>query len=448
MRSFGSKIPANRTATRAPPRTATATRREGEPITMGDTLGDIDLVNPDTYAERVPFEWFDHLRAEHPVIWHPEPAPNKGFWAVTRYEDLTRVHMDWETFSSELGAVSLEELDEEQLEVRKSMLETDPPRHTELRKICSKRFSARGVGKYEDWIRDVARDVLDEALPKGEFDFVSQISRDLPIRFLCSIFTVPQEDAPQLISWGDSMIANQDPDLSAAVIDKVDTEAYRLFPFRSPTALDVFAYADRQRDERLAEPADDVLQALTIAQSEGVLNEREFHNYFGVLMIAGNETTRHTISHGMLALMEHPEQLELLRDEPELIPSATEEILRWATPVLQFRRTATRDVEMRGQQIGAGDKVVTWFISANRDEAMFPDPYTFDVTRRPNDHVTFGPGGPHFCLGAHLARLETKILFQELIPRLDTIELTGPVERIRSNFVNGIKRMPVRVTTK
>ncbi|MEX1264771.1 MAG: cytochrome P450 [Actinomycetota bacterium] len=415
---------------------------------MADTLGDIDLINPDTYAERVPFEWFDHLRAEHPVIWHPEPAPNKGFWAVTRYDDLTRVHMDWETFSSELGAVSLEELDEEQLEVRKSMLETDPPRHTELRKICSKRFSARGVGKYEDWIREVARDVLDDALPKGEFDFVSEISRDLPIRFLCSIFTVPQEDAPQLISWGDSMIANQDPDLSFAVIDKVDTEAYRLFPFRSPTALDVFAYADRQRDERLAEPADDVLQALTIAQSEGVLNEAEFHNYFGVLMIAGNETTRHTISHGMLALMEHPDQLQLLRDQPELIPSATEEILRWATPVLQFRRTATRDVEMRGQLIKEGDKVVTWFISANRDEAMFPDPYTFDVTRKPNDHITFGPGGPHFCLGAHLARLETKILFQELIPRLDTIELTGRVERIRSNFVNGIKRMPVRVATK
>ena len=261
--------------------------------------------------------------------------------------------------------------------------------------------------------------MLDQALPKGEFDFVSEISRDLPIRFLCSIFTVPQEDAPKLIGWGDNMIANQDPDLSAAVVDKVDTEAYRLFPFRSPTALDVFAYADAQRDLRVAEPADDVLQALTIAQSEGVLNEQEFHNYFGVLMIAGNETTRHTISHGMLALMQHPEQLQLLRDQPELIPNATEEILRWATPVLHFRRTATRDVELRGQQIKAGDKVVTWYVSANRDPEMFADPYTFDVTRTPNDHVTFGPGGPHFCLGAHLARLETKILFQELIPRLD-----------------------------
>ncbi|MDH4111246.1 MAG: cytochrome P450 [Actinomycetota bacterium] len=415
---------------------------------MADTLGEIDLVNPDNYVDRVPLEWFDHLREDHPVVWHPEPEPNRGFWAVTRYDDLTAVHMNWETYSSEIGAVALEELDTEQLEIRRSMLETDPPRHTELRKICSKRFSARGVGKYEDWIREVARDVLDEALPKGEFEFVSDISRDLPIRFLCSIFTVPQEDAPQLISWGDSMIANQDPDLSAAVVDKVDTEEYRLLPFRSPTALQVFAYADRQRDMRLDEPADDVIQALTVAQSEGALNEREFHNYFALLMIAGNETTRHTISHGMLALMQHPEQLQLLREEPERIPAATEEILRWATPVYHFRRTATRDAELRGQHIRAGDKVVTWYISANFDPESFPDPRAFDVTRSPNDHVTFGPGGPHFCLGAHLARLETKILFQELIPRLETIELTGPVERIRSNFVNGIKRMPVRVTTR
>jgi cytochrome P450 len=414
---------------------------------MGTTLDDIDLVNPDTYVEGVPFAWFDHLREEHPVVWHPEPAPNAGFWAVTRYDDLTSVHMDWETYSSETGAVALEELDGEQLEIRKSMLETDPPRHTELRKICSRRFSARGVGRYEDWIRDVARSVLDRALPTGTFDFVGEISRELPIRFLCSIFTVPQEDAPQLITWGDKMIANQDPELSAAVVDKVDTEAYRNLPFRSPVALEVFAYADRQRDVRLAEPADDVIEALTIAQSEGILNEQEFHNYFSLLMIAGNETTRHTITAGMLALMQHPDQLALLREDPSLIPNATEEILRWATPVMHFRRTATHDTELRGQEIHAGDKVVTWYVSANFDPEVFPDPHRFDVTRTPNEHVTFGPGGPHFCLGAHLARLETKILFQGLLPRLATIEPAGPVERIRSNFVNGVKRMPVRVTT-
>jgi cytochrome P450 len=415
---------------------------------MGDTLEEIDLANPDSYVDSVPFDWFDHLRHDHPVMWHPERSPNRGFWAVTRYQDLTAVHMDWETFSSEIGAVAMEELDAEQLEIRKSMLETDPPRHTELRKICTKRFSARGVGKYEDWIRDVARGVLDHALANEDLDFVTEISRELPIRFLCSIFTVPQEDAPRLISWGDQMIANQDPEISAAVPDMVDTEEYRFLPFRSPVALEVFEYADRQRDMRVAEPADDVIQALVVAQQEDRLNEREFHNYFSLLMIAGNETTRHTISSGMLALMEHPDQLRLLQDEPERIPVAVEEILRWATPVLHFRRTATRDVELGGQTIKTGDKVVTWYISANRDDDMFPDPYRFDVTRQPNDHVTFGPGGPHFCLGAHLARLETKVLFQELLPRLASIELTGPVRRIRSNFVNGIKSMPVRALTR
>ena len=416
-------------------------------VATSDTdLADIDLADPDNYVERIPFEWFDELRHRAPVVWHEEPAPNRGFWAVTRYDDLVAVHMDWETYSSESGAVSLEELDQRQLEIRKTMLETDPPRHRELRNICNKRFSARSVGAYEGFIREVARRVLDQALPSGAFDFVSEISRELPIRFLCAIFTTPQEDAPQLIGWGDRMIGNQDPDFADLVVDREDTEEYRYLPFRSPAALEVFAYADRMRDERLAEPTDDIINALTVARSEGVLNEQEFHNYFSLLMIAGNETTRHTITAGMLALMQDPEQTQLLKDDPSLIANATEEILRWATPVLHFRRTATRDVELRGQQIKAGDKVVTWYISANRDEEVFDDPYRFDVTRKPNDHVTFGPGGPHFCLGAHLARLETKILFQELLPRLSSIELAGPVERIRSNFVNGIKRMPVRVT--
>ena len=252
-----------------------------------------------TTSTRVPFEWFDELRRERPVSWHDEPGGNRGFWAVTRYDDLTAVHMDWQTYSSETGAVALEELDDEQLEVRKTMLETDPPRHTELRKICTKKFSGRGVAVYEDFIRDVARSVLDRALPTGEFDFVSEISRELPIRFLCSIFTVPQEDAPELIRWGDKMIANQDPELSDAVPDQVDTEAYRLLPFRSPAAYEVWAYADRQKELRRREPTDDVISALTMAQNEGRLNDHEFHNYFSLLMIAGqrNDAAHHHRRH-------------------------------------------------------------------------------------------------------------------------------------------------------
>jgi cytochrome P450 len=408
-------------------------------------LSRMNLANPDSYVERIPFEWFDELRRDAPVVWHPEPPPNHGFWAVTRYDDLVAIHMDWQTYSSEIGAVGLEELDDQQLAIRKTMLETDPPRHRELRNICNRRFSARGVGAYEDFIRDVARGVLDRALEEKEFDFVPEISRELPIRFLCAIFTVPQSDAPMLIEWGDAMIGNQDPEYSAAVIDQVDTDEFKYLQFRSPVALKVFEYALRQRDQRLEEPQEDVITALSIAQREGTLSEREFQNYFALLMIAGNETTRHTISHGMHALIENPEQMQRLREDPSLIGSAVEEILRWATPVLHFRRTATRDVELRGQQIRKGDKVVTWYVSANRDETAFEDPHRFDIARRPNEHVTFGPGGPHFCLGAHLAKLETKVLFQELLPRLRSIELAGPVERMRSNFVNGIKHMPVRV---
>jgi cytochrome P450 len=415
---------------------------------MANTLDEIDLVDPDNYVEGIPHEWFTYLRKEAPVSWQREPAPNRGFWAVTRYDDLVEVHRNWQTFSSELGAVSLEELDDEQLEIRKTMIDTDPPRHSALRAICTKRFSARGVGRYEDFIRDVARGVLDRALEREEFDFVGAISRELPIRFLCSIFTVPQDDADRLIRWGDRMIANQDPELSDAVVDRIDTEEYRMLPFRSPAALEVFEYADRQRELRMREPADDVINALTVAQAEGLLSEQDFRNYFSLLMIAGNETTRHTISHGMLALMEHPSQMELLQKEPSRISVATEEILRWATPVMHFRRTATRDVELGGQRIADGDKVVTWYISANFDDAAFEDPFRFDVTREPNYQVSFGPGGPHFCLGAHLARLETKILFQELLPRIRSIEPAGPVERVRSNFVNGIKRMPVRVRAR
>ena len=409
-------------------------------------LSKIDLVDPDNYVERIPFEWFDFLRRQHPVVWHDEPAGNKGFWAVTRHDDLVNVHMDWQTYSSEKGAVALEELDEEQLQIRRSMLETDPPRHRELRNICNKRFSARGVGAYEDFIRDVARTVLDRALEKQEFDFTIEVAKELPIRFLCAIFTVPQDDAPLLIRWGDAMIGNQDPEFTDAVVDQVDTEAYRNLPFRSPIALELFEYAHRQRDQRLEEPQDDVINAITVAQREGVLTEHDYDNYFGLLMIAGNETTRHTISHGMQALIEHPDQMKMLLDDPSLIPNAVDEILRWATPVMHFRRTATRDHELRGQPIREGDKVVTWYISANFDELTFDDPYRFDITRKnAGEHVTFGPGGPHFCLGAPLAKLETRILLQELLPRLRSIEITGRVERMRSNFVNGIKHMPVRV---
>ena len=409
---------------------------------------EIDLANPDSYVEGVPYDWFDHLRHEHPVFWHPERPPNKGFWAVTRYDDLTAIHMDWQTYSSELGAVALEELDDEQLEIRKSMLETDPPRHTQLRRICSSRFSARGVGKYEDWIREVASDVLDKALPDGR---VRLRARDQPgppdpIPLLDLHRPAGGRATADLLGRPDDREPGPRP-LRPPWSTEVDTEAYRLLPFRSPTAYECSTTPTASETCASTIPPDDVINALTVAQSEGVLNEQEFHNYFGVLMIAGQrDHPPHDQPRDARADGASRAAASCCRKSPSGSRDATEEILRWATPVHALpadgdpRRRAARREDRAGRQ---GRHVVH---SANRDDEVFPDPYTFDVTRTPNDHVTFGPGGPHFCLGAHLARLETKILFQELLPRLKSIELAGPVERIRSDFVNGIKRMPVRVT--
>jgi len=379
------------------------------------------------------------------VFWHPEAPPRRGFWAVTKYEDVAAVSLDWRTYSSALGHVGLEELAPDELEVRRSMMENDPPKHARLRRIVSPFFTPRAVAEYEGYARELARETLDAALADEEFDFIEAIAMPFPINVLLRILGCPREDAPRLVELSDSMIANTDPDLSALVVDQGDTSAYRLLPFRSPAAPELFDYAHALAAMRRADPRDDLMSKLVHADVEGDrLTERELDNFFTLLVIAGNETTRQTTAHAMLALMEHPDQWRLLREDPSLVPTAVEEFIRWASPVFQFRRTATRDTELRGVKIRAGDKVVMWYVSADFDEDVFPDPYRFDVARQPNDHAAFGPGGPHFCLGAWLARLEVRVMFEELLPRIADMELTGPVRRIRSNFANGFKQMPVR----
>ncbi len=409
------------------------------------TLEAIRLWDHDFFTQEVPHWAFELLRGEDPVHWQEEPAPNRGFWAVTRFRDIEQVLADPRTFCSSRG-VTLEEQSPEELEARRSMIDMDPPHHTRLRRIVSRLFTRSAVAGYEDFCRELARRVLDRALPKEEFDFVEEVSRELPIRILARIMGVPEADTPRIIEWGDSMIAHADPEYSRAVIDREDTTDYRLLPFRSPAALDMMAYAHALADERRREPRDDLVTKLINAEVDGQrLTEQEFDNFFCLLAVAGNETTRHAISHGMLALMEHRDQWRRLLEDPGLMPLATEEILRWGTPTMHFRRTATRDVELGGKRIREGDKVVVWFVSGNRDEEVFPEPHRFDVGRDPNPQMSFGSGGPHVCLGAHLARLEIRVMFEELLPRLTDIELTGPVVRLRSNFINGIKHMPVRV---
>ena len=413
-------------------------------------LDQVDLTDLDAFARNEGWAMFDTLRTEDPVHWTPEAPPNSGFWAVTKYEDIWTVDRDSETFTS-TKYVNLEEVDDDLMDLRRSMLETDGPRHRALRKLIQREFSPGPLARnYENFLRDLTNVTIDNALQNNEFDFVEKISADFPINVLVRLLDVPVSDTGMLINWGNQMVANTDPDYTEHLITDPDSDQYRHLPFRSPAALEVFEYGRELSRQRRGGDGTDLISILTnrIPEDGQPLSPSDFDNYFLLLVIAGNETTRHAISQSMLALIENQDQLKLLQEQPELIPGAVEEFLRWASPVYHFRRTATHDTELRGKSIKAGDKVVTWFASGNRDEDMFDDPYRFDVTRTNVDHLTFGKGSPHVCLGNALARMEIRLMFTELIPRLASIELNGEVTRIRSNFINGIKKFPVRVQPK
>ena len=410
-------------------------------------LDQVDLTDLDAFARNEGWAMFDRLRAEDPVHWTPEAPPNSGFWAVTKYEDIDAVDRDPETFTS-TKYVNLEEVDDDLMDLRRSMLETDGLRHRALRKLIQRDFSQGPLTrKYEEFLRGLTKVTVDNALQNSEFDFVEKISADFPINVLVRLLDVPVSDTGMLINWGNQMVANTDPDYTDHLITDPDSDKYRHLPFRSPAALEAFEYGRELAKRRKGGDGTDLISILANRTPEDgePLSASDFDNYFLLLVIAGNETTRHAISQAMLALIENQDQLKLLQEQPELIPSAVEELLRWASPVYHFRRTATRDVELSGTQIKADDKVVMWFASGNRDEAMFADPYRFDVTRTNIGHLTFGKGSPHVCLGNALARMEIRLMFTELIPRLASIELNGEVTRVRSNFINGIKKFPVRV---
>lgn len=414
------------------------------------TTTNISLADLDLFESQIPWQTFDELRTNKPVHWSDEPAPNSGFWSLTKYHDIVRVLRDTETFSSEKGTVNLEELDEEQMEARKSMIETDGIRHRALRKLMQDSFTPKAVAGYETFLRGLTASTLDDAFAKGSFDFVKEVAADFPIRVLARLMDVPDTDIDKLISWGNRMVGNTDPEHADVLLDSPDSEKYRMLPFRSPAALEVWAYGDDLAKTRLGGNGTDIVSTL-INQTpiDGLpLSARDFHAYFLLLIVAGNETTRHTISHSMNYLIDNPDQMELMQKRPELIDWGVEEMLRMASPVYHFRRTATKDTEINGQKIEEGQKVVTWFAAGNRDPEIFVNPYQMDITRNPNEHMTFGRGGPHMCLGNSLARLEIKIMFEELLPRISGIKRTGEVERLRSNFVNGIKRFPVEVTLK
>jgi cytochrome P450 len=408
------------------------------------SLADIDLTDLDRFSRGVPHEWFALLRREAPVFWQDE-REGRGFWSLTRYDDILAASKDWATFSSELGGTSLMDLTPEQVQSRMSMLDSDPPKHKRLRSIVNKAFTLRTVNEYEERIRSMFREVLDRAFAEPELDFVDAVATELPMRILCELMGVPLEDRRHLVQLGNRMLGNTDPDHAGEfVAGEADLSRYAHLPFSSPAAPEMFAYANALAAQRRREPRDDLTTRLVEADIDGDhLSEHEFDLFFLLLVTAGNETTRHAMSNGLLTLLEHPAQRDRILADPSLIPTAVEEILRWTPSLLHFRRTATRDVEVRGRTIRAGDKVAIWYVSGNRDEDQFPEADRFDVSRAPNRHLAFGLGGPHFCLGAHLARLELRVWLQEMLPVLGRIELAGEPKRLRSNFFHGVKSLPV-----
>ena len=422
--------------------------------TPGRGLGrdDLDIVDPDSYIDGFPHATFQRLRDEAPVSWWPEHDGGKGFWAVTRYEDLLYVSQHVELFSSAQG-ITLEEIEGEDFHLRRNMLEYDPPEHTRYRRLVSKPFSRREVYGYEAGIRQLARDVVIDAQGLGDrFDYVDRVAKQLPMKMLGRLLGVPDSDGDWLVEQGDALLGNLDPEMTKHPVGLTDTDEFKHIPFRSPAALELYRYAEQQAELRRGCPMDDVITKLLSPTIDGeCLTELQFKNLFVLMVSAGNDTTRYTMAGGIKALAEHPEQFAEVRQacidgNTQVVERAVEEVLRWTSVTMHFRRTATQDLELNGQQIKQGDKVVVWFSSADYDDRQFADPYTFDIHRWPNDHVAFNLRSPHLCLGAQLARMELKVLFEELLPRITSVELDGPVERLRSNFICGMKRLPVKVT--
>jgi cholest-4-en-3-one 26-monooxygenase len=397
------------------------------------------LKDPDVYRRMEHHELFAQLRAEDPVHW-TEEDDGPGFWSITKHADLRLINRDAEGFSSEAKGVYLMEPEgfADGYDMRgKIMLLTDPPKHTRYRLLVNKGFTPRMVGMIEQHLQYRAELIVDDVIERGECEFVTDLAAELPLQAIAEIMGVPEEDRHLLFDWSNRMVGADDPEYQSD--DPGEAGA---------AAAELYVYAAGLGEARKSDPRDDVVTRLINAEIDGDrLSQEEFELFCLLLAVAGNETTRNATAHGILALIDHPEQFDKLRSDPDrYIDGAVEEILRWSTPVMQFRRTAMRDLELRDKVIKAGDKVVMWHISANRDEEVFDEPFLFDIERSPNDHIAFGGGGAHYCLGTNLARMELRLIFREVASRLHDIRLTGEVERLRSNFIGGIKHIPIEFT--
>jgi cholest-4-en-3-one 26-monooxygenase len=399
-------------------------------------LDDINLLDRDVFANGVPHEWFTYLRAHHPVFHHPEPN-GPGFWVFSKHADVRAVSRDPATYSSDQdrgGVTPLEEPETPRANPgAKVLIAMDPPEHTRYRKLVSGGFTPRMMKMLEPHVRELAQRILDRAIAKGTCDFVVDVAAELPVEVIAELIGVPREDRHKIFEWTNRMIGDEDPEYFVGEDQVLQAQ------------MEMFTYVRELCERRRNEPRDDIMTALLQAEVEGdKLTDLELNAFFLFLSAAGNETTRNAATHGLCAFLDAPQEWDKLVQDPEgLVASATEEILRWASPVMCLRRNVTSDTELRGHALKAGDKVSVWYVSANRDEEVFENPFHFDIERQPNEHVAFGGGGPHFCLGASLARLEVRVLFEELARRVPVFRSLGPPAPLRSNIVAGIKHLPV-----
>ena len=406
--------------------------------------GFLNIADHDSYTDGVPHASFARLRAEDPVHWTTPTDGMRSFWSVTRQADILEANGKPEIFSSAQG-IRIEDQSHEEYLARRTFQETDPPEHRVTRKLVNPAFSRAAIAQYEEMIRALAGDIVDAAFAKGSFDAVDMIAKQLPMMMLGRILGLPDSDLDWLVEKGDALIGNTDPDFTDHVVDKMDSDAYRLMPFRSPAGIDLYDYAETVFSGEKAVDPRGVLHR--VIDADAGLALPDFKNFFCLLVAAGNDTTRYSIAMALYLLTRHPELLEQLQSGT-VDDTAADEIIRLASPTMHFRRTATEDTMLGGQPIAKGDKVVLWFVSGNRDESVFTDPHRPHLDRSPNPNVAFGQGGPHFCLGMWLARLEVKTVLQAMTARLASIEALEKPRWTRSNFICGVKSLPVRVQVR
>jgi cholest-4-en-3-one 26-monooxygenase len=435
----------------------------------------IDVSNPDNFADGFPHDFFNELRTTEPVYWHEgDVFGGPGYWIVSKHEDVQWVSKNPNLFASGFGN-QIEDPIPGQLEVARSMITMDPPDQARHRKLVSRGFTPSTIANMETKTRSRVVSILDAVAARGQCDFVLDIAAELPLQVIADLLGVPQTDRHQLFDWSNQMLGAEDPDykteasastnglvadLDPRIAADIESKIDPAFTARINATIEgdgesaqarsiaagaqMFQYSLQLAQKRLANPGDDLVSDLLRGEVDGEkLDMVEFASFFILLAIAGNETTRNLISHGLLLLLEHPDQLAALRADPSLLPGAVEEMLRFRPTVMYFRRTAMQDCEIRNVRIKKGEKVTLWYPSANRDADVFDDPNRFDISRHPNEHLAFGHG-QHFCLGASLARMEVRVMFEELLTRFDDIALSGEVRLLRSHFIDGIKSIPIR----